>query len=140
MKLSDKLWNWGHLEGSHNNCRGCENFNCKMTPEQYAEEISKYFIFFNTEPSYMGTVIHGITAAMEEKRANDGDIFLMHDLHGTTVDGAIMAMEQSTISITRFINRCSKFKPFPLIRRSGVSKRLISSAPLIMISPIRGIT
>lgn len=30
--------------------------------------------FFNTEPSYMGTVIHGITAAMEEKRANDGDI------------------------------------------------------------------
>lgn len=27
-------------------------------------------------------------------RANDGDIFLMHDLHGTTVDGAIMAMEQ----------------------------------------------
>ena len=42
--------------------------------EQYAEEISKYFNFFNTEPSYMGTVIHGITAAMEEKRANDGDI------------------------------------------------------------------
>ena len=38
MKLSDKLWNWGHLEGSHNNCRGCEDFNCKMTPEQYAEE------------------------------------------------------------------------------------------------------
>lgn len=44
------------------------------TPDQYAEEISKYFNFFNTEPSYMGTVIHGITAAMEEKRANDGDI------------------------------------------------------------------
>ena len=42
--------------------------------EQYAEEISKYFNFFNTEPSMMGTVIHGITAAMEEKRANDGDI------------------------------------------------------------------
>ena len=43
-------------------------------PEQYAEEIGKYFNFFNTEPSYMGTVIHGITAAMEERRANDGDI------------------------------------------------------------------
>ena len=42
--------------------------------DQYAEEISKYMNFFNTEPSYMGTVIHGITAAMEEKRANDGDI------------------------------------------------------------------
>ena len=43
-------------------------------PEQYAEEIGKYSNFFNTEPSYMGTVIHGITAAMEERRANDGDI------------------------------------------------------------------
>ena len=42
--------------------------------DQYAEEISKYMNFCNTEPSYMGTVIHGITAAMEEKRANDGDI------------------------------------------------------------------
>lgn len=42
--------------------------------DQYAEEISKYMNFFNTEPSYMGTVIHGITAAMEEKRADDGDI------------------------------------------------------------------
>ena len=42
--------------------------------DQYAEEISKYMNFFNTEPSYIGTVIHGITAAMEEKRANDGDI------------------------------------------------------------------
>lgn len=38
--------------------------------DQYAEEISKYMVFFNTEPSFMGTVIHGITAAMEEKRAN----------------------------------------------------------------------
>jgi PTS system mannose-specific IID component len=47
----------------------------RLYPEdRWGEEISKYFNFFNTEPSYMGTVIHGITAAMEEKRANDGDI------------------------------------------------------------------
>jgi PTS system mannose-specific IID component len=39
-------------------------------PSQYSQEISKYLEFFNTEPSFMGTVIHGITAAMEEKRAN----------------------------------------------------------------------
>jgi PTS system mannose-specific IID component len=39
-------------------------------PSQYAQEISKYMEFFNTEPSFMGTVIHGIVAAMEEKRAN----------------------------------------------------------------------
>ena len=35
MKLSDKLWNWGHLEGSHNKITGLD---CQMTPEQYAEE------------------------------------------------------------------------------------------------------
>ena len=35
MKLVDKLWNWGHLESSHNKCTG---LNCKMTPEQFGEE------------------------------------------------------------------------------------------------------
>ena len=34
-KLIDRLWNWGHLEGSHNACTG---LNCKMTPEEFAEE------------------------------------------------------------------------------------------------------
>lgn len=42
--------------------------------DQYAQEISKYMVFFNTEPSFMGTVIHGITAAMEEKRANGENV------------------------------------------------------------------
>ena len=35
MKLSEKLWNWGHLEGSHNKCTGLE---CSMTPEEFALE------------------------------------------------------------------------------------------------------
>ncbi len=35
MILSDKLWNWGHLEGSHNEITG---LNCKMTPEEFARE------------------------------------------------------------------------------------------------------
>ena len=35
MKLVDMLWNWGHLEGSHNACVGKE---CSMTPEVFAEE------------------------------------------------------------------------------------------------------
>ena len=41
--LKDKLWNWGHLEGSHNKCTGLE---CSMTPEKFAEEygIKKAFI------------------------------------------------------------------------------------------------
>ncbi|MBQ3505661.1 MAG: hypothetical protein IJA89_02690 [Clostridia bacterium] len=34
-KLIDKLWNWGHLEGSHNVIVGMD---CKMTPEQFAKE------------------------------------------------------------------------------------------------------
>ena len=34
-KIGDKLWNWGHLEGSHNECTG---MTCAMTPEQFAAE------------------------------------------------------------------------------------------------------
>ena len=34
-KLKDKLWNWGHLEGNHNRIT---NFDCSMTPEEFAEE------------------------------------------------------------------------------------------------------
>ena len=34
-KLRERLWNWGHLEGSHNAGTGLE---CRMTPEQFAEE------------------------------------------------------------------------------------------------------
>lgn len=35
MKLIDKLWNWGHLEGSHNKCT---QLDCSMTPEEFASE------------------------------------------------------------------------------------------------------
>lgn len=35
MKLKEKLWNWGHLEGSHNKI---VPFECKMSPEQFAVE------------------------------------------------------------------------------------------------------
>lgn len=35
MKLKEKLWNWGHLEGSHNKI---VPFDCKMSPEQFAKE------------------------------------------------------------------------------------------------------
>ncbi len=40
--------------------------------DQQAEELKKYMVFFNTEPSYMGTVIHGVAASMEERRAQTG--------------------------------------------------------------------
>jgi hypothetical protein len=34
MKLIDKLWNWGHLETSHNKVT---KLDCTMTPEEFAE-------------------------------------------------------------------------------------------------------
>lgn len=41
--IMDRLWNWGHLEGSHDKCVGQK---CTMTPEQFAEEygINNAFI------------------------------------------------------------------------------------------------
>lgn len=86
LRKSDLVKNWA-LGYSSETCYNYErlqalgNANAFMPiikrlykEDQYAEEIQKYLNFFNTEPSFMGTVIHGITAAMEEKRANDGDI------------------------------------------------------------------
>lgn len=34
-KIIDKLWNWGHLAGSHNSITG---FDCKMSPVEFADE------------------------------------------------------------------------------------------------------
>lgn len=56
MKLIDKLWNWGHLEGSHNAGYG---LNCSMTPEGFAEEygIRNAFIVSyggNIQPPFDG--------------------------------------------------------------------------------------
>ena len=35
MKIIDKLWNWGHLAGSHNKITG---FDCKMSPVDFSKE------------------------------------------------------------------------------------------------------
>lgn len=42
--------------------------------EDQVRELKKYMVFFNTEPSWMGTVIHGVAASMEEQRANGANI------------------------------------------------------------------
>lgn len=34
-KISEKLWVWGHLEGSHN---GLTRLDCRMSPEEFADE------------------------------------------------------------------------------------------------------
>lgn len=41
--------------------------------ERQAKELKKYLIFYNTEPSFVGTVIPGIATAMEEQRANGAE-------------------------------------------------------------------
>ncbi|MFQ7235054.1 MAG: PTS system mannose/fructose/sorbose family transporter subunit IID, partial [Enterococcus hulanensis] len=38
--------------------------------ERQVKELKKYFVFYNTEPSFIGTMIPGVAAAMEEQRAN----------------------------------------------------------------------
>ncbi|MBO7297511.1 MAG: hypothetical protein J6U60_00525 [Clostridia bacterium] len=55
-KLIDKLWNWGHLESSHN---ACTLLNCKMTPEEFAKAygIKNAFIVSyggNIQPPFDG--------------------------------------------------------------------------------------
>ncbi len=49
-KLADKLWNWGHLEGSHNECT---KLDCSMTPEEFA---SVYGIRNSFIVSYGGNI------------------------------------------------------------------------------------
>ena len=44
------------------------------TKEEQAKALKKYTVFFNTEPSWIGTVIHGVAASMEEQAANGADI------------------------------------------------------------------
>ncbi|MBE6762131.1 MAG: hypothetical protein E7551_07560 [Ruminococcaceae bacterium] len=55
-KLKEKLWNWGHLEGSHNKI---VDFNCTMSPEEFAESygIKNAFIVSyggNITPPFSG--------------------------------------------------------------------------------------
>lgn len=42
--------------------------------DKQVEELKKYLVFYNTDPSWMGTVVNGVTCAMEEQRANGADI------------------------------------------------------------------
>lgn len=71
---SETCYNYERLQGLGNTNAFMPIVKALYPKERQAEELKKYLIFFNTEPSWMGTVIHGITAAMEEKRANGEDI------------------------------------------------------------------
>ncbi|MBV7389358.1 PTS system mannose/fructose/sorbose family transporter subunit IID [Enterococcus sp. ALS3] len=41
--------------------------------ERQVKELKKYFVFYNTEPSFVGTMIPGVATAMEEQRANGAE-------------------------------------------------------------------
>lgn len=44
------------------------------TKEEIADRLKCYMVFFNTEPAFVGTLIPGIVASMEEQRANGAEI------------------------------------------------------------------
>lgn len=44
------------------------------TKEEIANRLKCYMVFFNTEPAFVGTLIPGIVASMEEQRANGAPI------------------------------------------------------------------
>lgn len=71
---SETCYNYERLQGLGNTNAFVPIIRALYPKEKQADELKKYLIFFNTEPSWMGTVVHGITAAMEEKRANGEQI------------------------------------------------------------------
>ncbi len=44
------------------------------TKEEISAALKRYLVFFNTEPGFIGTLIPGICASMEEQRANGAEI------------------------------------------------------------------
>ena len=44
------------------------------SPEDISSAMKRYLVFFNTEPSFVGTVIPGVCASLEEQKANGADI------------------------------------------------------------------
>lgn len=43
-------------------------------PEDISQALKRYLVFFNTEPSFVGPIIPGICASLEEEKANGADI------------------------------------------------------------------
>lgn len=50
--------------------------------DRQVQELKKYFVFYNTEPSFVGTIIPGIATAMEEQRANGAEDITAESING----------------------------------------------------------
>ncbi len=83
-------WYYGHLTCFSQEHMQTFGYLCSMLPlveelyddeEEKAKAMNTYTAFFNTEPQ-LGTVIVGITAGLEEARANDAD-----DVDDETING-----------------------------------------------------
>lgn len=83
--VSKACWTWQFYSHANYNYERLQatSFAMSMIPvitklypddkEKQAEALKRHLIFFNTEPNF-GAVIHGITIAMEEERANGAPI------------------------------------------------------------------
>ncbi|MBY4797063.1 PTS system mannose/fructose/sorbose family transporter subunit IID [Collinsella sp. AGMB00827] len=71
---SETCYNYERLQGLGNTNAFVPVIRELYPEDQQAEELKKYLVFYNTEPSWMGPIINGITTAMEEKRANGAEI------------------------------------------------------------------
>lgn len=81
LKKSFRNWYYGHLTCFSQEHMQTFGYLCSMLPiiedlydtkEEQKEALETYTAFFNTEPQ-LGTVVVGITAGLEEARANDDD-------------------------------------------------------------------
>lgn len=82
LKKSFRNWYYGHLTCFSQEHMQTFGYLCSMLPiiedlydtkEEQKEALETYTAFFNTEPQ-LGTVVVGITAGLEEARANGDDI------------------------------------------------------------------
>lgn len=82
LKKSFRNWYYGHLTCFSQEHMQTFGYLCSMLPiieelydtkEEQKEALQTYTAFFNTEPQ-LGTVVVGITAGLEEAKANGEDI------------------------------------------------------------------
>ena len=71
---SETCYNYERLQGLGNTNAFVPVIRELYPEDKQAEELKKYLVFYNTEPSWMGTIINGITCALEEKRAEGAEI------------------------------------------------------------------
>lgn len=90
LNKSFRNWYYGHLTCFSQEHMQTFGYLCAMLPlveelydtkEEQQEAMNTYTAFFNTEPQ-VGSVVVGITAGLEEARANGND-----DVDGETING-----------------------------------------------------